>query len=136
MAFVVVTGASGHVGANFVRALLARGVRVRVMLLPDDLDPESLRGLDGERVVGDVREPESLKRALAGAQLVVPLAAQIATIAPMGGLVHASNVIGARNVGEAARAAGARRMLHMCSVHAFDHAPPDPLDENTARVTR
>jgi dihydroflavonol-4-reductase len=136
MAFVVVTGASGHVGANFVRALLARGDRVRVMLLPDDLDPDSLRGLDVERVVGDVRDPESLKRAFAGAELVVHLAAQISIIGPMGGLVHATNVLGARNVAEAALAAGARRMLHMCSVHAFDHTQPDPLDENTARVTR
>src|SRR5579859_5067470 len=125
MAFVVVTGASGHVGANFVRALLARGDRVRAMLLPDDLDPESLRGLDFERVAGDVRDPESLRQAFAGAELVVHLAAQISIIVEMGGLVHATNVVGARNVAEAALASGARRMLHMCSVHAFDHTQPD-----------
>jgi uncharacterized protein YbjT (DUF2867 family) len=52
MALVVVTGASGHVGANFVRALVERGDRVRVLLHGEN-DPESLRGLDLERVTGD-----------------------------------------------------------------------------------
>ena len=132
---VVVTGANGHVGSNFVRTLLQRGDRVRVMVRQPD--PESLRGLDVERVQGDVRDLESLKKAFAGAELVVHLAAQISIIGEMGGLVRDTNVIGARNAGEAALACGVRRMLHMCSIHAFDQEPLDqPLDETRARVTR
>jgi dihydroflavonol-4-reductase len=66
----------------------------------------------------------------------VHLAAQISIIGEMGGLVRETNVVGARNAAEAALASGARRMLHMCSVHAFDHAQPDPIAESCPRVTR
>src|SRR5262245_23811639 len=135
MAFVVVTGATGHVGANLVRALLARGDKVRALVRQPD--PESLRGLDIERVSGDVRDPASLRRAFDGAELVYHLAAQISIVGEMGGLVRATNVDGARNVGEAALAARVRRMVHMCSVHAFQQEPLDqPLDETRPRVRR
>src|SRR6516162_9363435 len=110
MAVVVVTGASGHVGASFVRALVARGDRVRALLRTPD--PESLRGVDVERVVGDVRDRESLLRAFAGAEIVVHLAAQISIVGEMGGLVRETNVVGARNAAEAALVSGARRMVH------------------------
>jgi dihydroflavonol-4-reductase len=134
MAVVVVTGASGHVGASFVRALVARGDRVRALLRTPD--PESLRGVDVERVVGDVRDRESLLRAFAGAEIVVHLAAQISIVGEMGGLVRETNVVGARNAAEAALVSGARRMVHMCSVHAFEQQPLDqPLDETRQRVT-
>jgi dihydroflavonol-4-reductase len=135
MSFVAVTGANGHVGANLVRALVARGHRVRAMVRQND--PEALRGLDVEQVHGDVRDPESLKRAFAGVEQLYHLAAQISIIGEMGGLVRATNVDGARNVGQAAMAAGVRRMVHMASVHAFQQEPVDqPLDETRTRVTR
>src|SRR5579871_694710 len=100
MAFIVVTGATGHVGANLVRALVGRGDRVRALVREDD--SPSLRGLDVEQVRGDVRDPESLGRAFAGADALIHLAAQISIVGPMGGLVHQTNVVGARNVGRAA----------------------------------
>jgi dihydroflavonol-4-reductase len=114
---------------------LARGDRVRVVAHTPD--PESLKGLDVEQVPGDVRDLESLKKAFAGAELIVHLAAQISIVGEMGGLVRDTNVTGARNAAEAALQSGARRMLHMCSVHAFQQEPLDqPLDETRARVTR
>ena len=129
----VVTGANGLVGANLVRELLARGARLRVVVRNDD--PEALRGLDVERIQGDVRDLESLKTALRGAERVYHLAGQISIVGPMGGLLQATNVIGARNVGEAALACGVKRLLHMCSVHALRQAPLDqPIDETRARV--
>jgi dihydroflavonol-4-reductase len=135
MAFVVVTGATGHVGSNLVRELLARNEKVRVLVRQDD--PESLRGLDVERVKGDVRDLDSLKRAFAGADVVFHLAAQISIIGEMGGLVKATNVDGARNAGQAALECGVRRFIHMCSVHAFAQEPLDqPLDETRTRVVR
>jgi dihydroflavonol-4-reductase len=134
MGVVVVTGASGHVGVNLVRELLERGARVRVVV--QEADPPSLRGLDVEQVPGDVRDLDSMRRALEGAELLYHLAAQISIVGAMGGLVHQTNVVGARNVGQAALDAGVRRMLHMCSVHAFDQEPIDqPLDETRTRVS-
>jgi dihydroflavonol-4-reductase len=131
----VVTGGTGHVGANLVRELLRRGERVRVLVRSED--PPELRGLDLERVRGDVRDPESLTRAFAGAARLYHLAAKISIVGGMGGLVHETNVVGTRNVGQAALAAGVERMAYMCSIHAFAQEPLDqPLDEARARVTR
>ncbi len=133
MAHVVVTGASGHLGSSLVRQLLARGDRVRVMLRQED--PESLRGLEVDRVPGDVRDPGSLRQAFEGCEILYHLAAVISIVGDMDGLVPAVNVDGARNVGQAALDCGLRRMVHMCSVHAFQQDPLDEgLDETRARV--
>jgi dihydroflavonol-4-reductase len=128
-----VTGATGHLGANLVRQLLARGRSLRVLSRrPDAL---SLQGLDVERVVGDVRQPETLRPFLDGVEQLYHLAAVISIVAPMNDLVHAVNVEGTRNVARAALQTGVRRMVHACSVHAFEQRPLDvPIDERRARV--
>ncbi|MCA9657687.1 MAG: SDR family oxidoreductase [Myxococcales bacterium] len=129
---VVVTGATGHVGANLVRALLREGHEVRAMVRDDRV---GLDGLEVEFVRGDVRDPASLRRAFAGAELVFHLAAMISISGDRKGLVPAINVHGVRNAAEAALAVGARRMVHVSSIHAFgldDRSAP--LDERRPRA--
>lgn len=132
---VTVTGASGHVGANLVRTLVARGDRVRVVVRART---EALEGVDVERVQGDVRDPASLRAAFAGSEVVYHLAAVISISGDPSGLVRAVNVDGARNAAEAALAAGVRRFVHCSSVHAFDlYRRGDaaaPIDERWPRV--
>jgi uncharacterized protein YbjT (DUF2867 family) len=65
----LVTGASGHVGANLVRELLKRGEKVRV-LLREGSNNKAVDGLDVERVFGDLRDYESLKAAVKGCSRV------------------------------------------------------------------
>ena len=127
---VVVTGSTGHLGANLVRTLLAGGDRVRAVVHGDDA---ALRGLDVEIVRGDVRDPASLRPAFRGAELVFHLAAHISITGSRGGLVEAVNVAGAANAAEAALAEGVSRFLHCSSVHAFDIHRPGPLDETQPR---
>ena len=55
----LLTGATGLIGANLVRALLRAGERPRVLLTPGS-DARSLAGLDVDRVSGDVRDAHSL----------------------------------------------------------------------------
>jgi len=63
----VVTGASGHLGANVVRALVATGEPVRAV----DIRPgDALAGIDAEFVRGDVLDPATLKDAFAGAEFL------------------------------------------------------------------
>lgn len=128
-----ITGATGHVGGNLVRALLARGDSVRCLVHEDD---RAIRGLDVERCEGDVRKSETLRPLLDGADRVFHLAAIISIDGDRGGLVQAVNIDGTRNVAIAALDAGVRRFVHCCSVHAFDQAPLDePVDETRLRAT-
>lgn len=131
---VTVTGASGHVGANLVRTLVARGDRVRVVVRDRT---RALEGVDVERVQGDVRDPGSLRAAFAGSEVVYHLAAVISITGDPLGLVRAVNVDGARNAAEAAHAAGVRRFVHCSSVHAFDlyrRGDAPTIDERWPRV--
>lgn len=135
MATVAVTGATGHVGSNLVRQLVARGDTVRALTRKPD--PVELRGLSVERVPGDVTSGDGLDALVDGADLLVHLAAQISIVGPMNGLVHAVNVEGVRHVVAAARRAGLPRMVHCCSVHVFEPEPFDqPTDERRPRVQR
>lgn len=127
---VVVTGSTGHLGANLVRALLTRGDRVRALVHGP---ARALDGLDVERMEGDVRDAASLRRAFAGAELVFHLAAHISVTGSQGGKVEAINVAGAANAAEAALAEGVRRLVHSSSVHAFDIHRDGPLDESGPR---
>jgi dihydroflavonol-4-reductase len=124
---VVVTGASGHLGANLVRQLVAAGRRVRALV---HRNRRPLDGLPVECVPGDVRDEGSLGRAFAGADVVYHLAAVVSIAGSQGGLVEAVNVGGARNVVRACRGAGVRRLVHFSSIHAFSQLPrEEPLDE-------
>lgn len=127
---VAVTGATGHLGANLVRALVLRGDRVRALVFGDD---RALRGLEVERAPGDVRDPASLRAVFRGCDTVFHLAAFISVTGSRGGLVEAVNVGGAANAAEAALAEGVGRFVHCSSVHAFDIHTPGPLREDGAR---
>jgi dihydroflavonol-4-reductase len=126
----LVTGATGHVGGNLVRNLLARGQPVRALI---HLDRRALAGLDIETVPGDVRDPASLDRALAGVDTVYHLAATISLTA--GPALKDVNVAGTRNVIEACLRHHVKRLVHFSSIHAVAPHPTRPLvDESCPLV--
>jgi dihydroflavonol-4-reductase len=128
----VVTGATGHIGANLVRALLAAGRRVRCVVRQDR---SALEGLDVECVAADVRDPASLRIAFRDATTVFHLAAVISIDGDRHGLVTATNVGGARNAAEAALACGVRRLVHCSSIHAFvQEGPAAAITESMPRA--
>lgn len=131
---VVVTGASGHLGANLVRTLLDRGEQVRV-LVHRSANPLANIKHPIERVTGSVCEPSSLAPAFAGAERVYHLAGVISIDGDPDGRVRRVNVEGARNVAQACLAAGVGRLVHVSSVHAFNMNPRDEvLDETRPQV--
>ncbi len=110
-----VTGASGFVGANLVRALLDRGWRVRALVRGE---APSLAGLDVETVHGDLFAPE-LAGAMRGCDAVFHLAATYSLWRRDREAVMRANVGGTRSVLAAAREAGVPRVVHTSSVAAI-----------------
>lgn len=120
MSDVLVTGGNGFVGRHLIEALHARGEGVRVLALAgeDTLELER-RGVRVYR--GDVREPRTLTAPMAGARAVVHLAAMMDVWRPLREYA-AVNVLGTRNVCQAALTAGTERVVHMStsSVYGMD----------------
>jgi dihydroflavonol-4-reductase len=123
-----VTGASGHLGANLVRALLKQGRTVRVLARSDR---RSIQGLDVQIVEGDISDPRALHALAKGTETLFHLAGRISIVGAEGGLVESTNVGGVRNVIRACREAGVRRLVHCSSIHAFDTNPNDQLIDET-----
>lgn len=122
-----VTGASGHLGANLVRALVEEGHDVAVLVRDDT---RAVEGLPVRVVRGDLFEPAALRRALDGAETVFHLAARISIDGDPGGAVRRTNVLGPREVVAACRDVGVRRLVHVSSIHALSPRPADaPVDE-------
>jgi dihydroflavonol-4-reductase len=129
---IVVTGASGHVGGNLVRALLERGRSVRVLLHKDD---RALEGLEVETVQGDIRDIDFLKYIFKGADVVYHAAGHISLLMNDWPLLESVNVLGTRNVVEACLHSKVRRLVHFSSIHALVQEPLDvPVDESRPLV--
>ena len=121
-----VTGASGFVGANVVRALLDDGWSVRALARAT---APSLDGLPIERVTGDVFSP-ALTSAMAGCDAVFHLAAHYSLWHRDRQEIARTNVLGTRNVLAAARAAHVPRVVHTSSVAAIGvRSDGKPADE-------
>ena len=124
---VVVTGASGHIGGNLVRALLDQGRSVRVLV---HRDRRAIQGLDVDCVEGDVCDAASLLRVFAGAETVYHAAGHISLLRNEWPRLEAVNVFGTRNVVDACLRCGVRRLVHFSSIHALEQRPLDlPVDE-------
>ncbi len=114
----LVTGGNGFVGCHVVRALLARGDRVRV-LARENADLSALVGLPVEVVRGDLRDFDSVERAVNGCNEVYHVAADyrlwLTDPAPM----YATNVEGTRHAIRAAAGAGVSRIVYTSTVGAL-----------------
>lgn len=81
MKTVLITGGAGFIGCHLAAALLARGYHVRVLdsLIEQVHQPDDVRRLpsEAELIEGDIRDADKVKRALARADHVVHLAAEV-----------------------------------------------------------
>jgi dihydroflavonol-4-reductase len=110
----LVTGGTGFVGRAVVTELLAAGRAVRV--LARQKEHPALQGLDVELAPGDLRDEDSLKRAVAGCTSLFHVAADYRLWVPDPETMYAVNVDGTRNLLAAAAAAGVTRVVHTSTV--------------------
>lgn len=129
---VLVTGANGHLGANLVRAAVARGDEVRALVRPGS-DTRGLRGVEAPIVKGNVLDEASLVAAMQGCALVLHAAAVYKNWARDPDEIVRPAVAGTRNVLAAAQKAGVRRVVVTSSNATIGYSkdPARPLDESS-----
>jgi dihydroflavonol-4-reductase len=128
----LVTGGSGFLGSAVVRALLARGVRVRALVRPTS-PRDNFDGLECEVVVGDLIDRESLKAAMKGVRYLFHVAADYRLWARDPSVIMRANVEGTLNLKREALAAGVERIVYTSSVAALRVAGATvPVDETSA----
>jgi dihydroflavonol-4-reductase len=114
----LVTGATGFVGGAVARALVRAGTDVRA-LVRSKSEARNLSGLPVEHVEGDLLDPASLRRALAGCRQLYHVAAFYALWAKDPSIFYDVNVTGTRNVLTAARLAGIERTVYCSTIGAI-----------------
>jgi dihydroflavonol-4-reductase len=122
------TGGSGFVGSHVARLLVERGARVRCLVRPRSR-ADALRALGVELCVGDVRDGEGVRKAMAGAEVVFHCAADYRLYARDVRDLYSSNVEGTNNVLGAAFALGVPRVVYTSSVATLVPGGDAPADE-------
>jgi dihydroflavonol-4-reductase len=110
-----VTGATGFLGSHVARQLQTNGADLR-LLVRTSSQTGNIDDLQAERVLGDLRDGESLKRGMDGCEFVFHVAADYRLWAVNGQELYQSNVDGTRNILQAARDSGVRRVVYTSSV--------------------
>ena len=126
-----VTGATGFLGSHVARRLLARGAELRLLVRPTSrLD--NIADLAAEHVTGDLCDADSLRKGMAGCELVFHVAADYRLWARDRNQLYQSNVEGTRNILTAARDSGVRRVVYTSSVATMGFGDDGrPADENS-----
>uniref|UniRef100_A0A7C3R4Y4 NAD-dependent epimerase/dehydratase family protein n=1 Tax=Leptospirillum ferriphilum TaxID=178606 RepID=A0A7C3R4Y4_9BACT len=116
----MVTGATGFVGSWVASELVREGFRIRCLVRPSsdrrNLLPESE---DVEWVLGDLRDPPSLERALSGTTHLFHVAADYRIWSPVKGEMMRTNVEGTRSLMEACLSARLEKIVYCSSVAAL-----------------
>lgn len=134
---VLMTGATGFVGAHTAAALHRAGHPIR-LLVRDAAKAERVAAATGfpadDLVVGDVMDGGSVERALRGCTSVVHSAGAVSLDRRQAATTMAVNTAGANNVLGMAADQGLRRIVHVSSTSALDTSSGRPLT-GTERVS-
>ena len=131
----LVTGGTGFVGTHVVRALLARGGKVRALVRPSSRR-ENLAGLDVELAEGDLTDRASLARAMRGVSTVYHVAADYRLWCRDPQELYRANAGGTENVLSAAADAGVAKVVYTSSVAALGLTPDGTPGDETTPVFR
>jgi len=144
-----VTGATGFLGSHVARVLAERGAELRLLVRPTS-NLKNLEGLlspgaQADAATGDLRDPASLEKAMAGCEVVFHVAADYRLWVRDSNEMYRSNVEGTRAMLDAARKNGVRRVVYTSSVAtvgfsadgtAADEDSPVSLDDMIGHYKR
>lgn len=126
-----VTGATGFVGSHVARALAQQGAGLRLLVRANS-NKKNLEDLKADLVVGDIRDPASLEKSIAGCDVVFHVAADYRLWVRNPEEMYRSNVEGTRAILAAARKNNVRRVVYTSSVATMGFTSNgQPADEDS-----
>ena len=127
----LVTGSTGFIGSAITRALLKDGEAVKVFIRKTS-DTRNIDTLDVEKVYGDIRDGDSMKRALKDCDTLYFTAAYFAHWAPDPKQLYEVNVGGTKASLKAALEAGIEKVVYTSTNNAIAASGPVPANEEKA----
>jgi dihydroflavonol-4-reductase len=130
---VLVTGATGFTGGHLAVTLAARGDEVRALVRPKSRARFEASTLPRKGVIaveGDLLDAGAVQRAANGVDVVYHIAATYREAGQRDSAYRAINVDGTRNVLDAAKAGGARRLVHCSTGGVHGHIANPPANED------
>ncbi len=131
---VLVTGATGFIGFHVARFLTEKGILVRA-LVRGQSDTAALKALDIELVNGDIRDFESVCRALDGCRQLYHIAADYRLWVPDPATMYSVNVDGTRNCMVAALKLGVEKVIYTSSVGVLAASSNGNVSNEDSRVS-
>lgn len=131
---IFVTGGNGFIGSAVVRKLVESGHIARCLLRPTS-NLDRIKALPFERVEGDVRDAGAVASGMQGCEAAIHLASLSSWNDIDSPLMAEVVEGGTRNVLEAARAAGNKRVVFVSSVTAVNGSEKPEVFDETAKFT-
>ncbi len=126
-----VTGATGFVGSHVARALADQGADLRLLVRANS-NTKNINAVKGDLVTGDLRDPASLEKGIAGCEIVFHVAADYRLWVRDPEEMYRANVDGTRAILEAARKNRVRRVVYTSSVATMGFTSNgQPADEKS-----
>lgn len=129
-----VTGATGFVGSHVARALAEQGAELRLLARPSSRT-DNIADLRAEVATGDLCEPDSLRKAMQGCDVVFHVAADYRIWVRDPDQMYRSNVEGTRAMIQAAQASGMRRVVYCSSVATMGFTQSGQIVEEETPVS-
>lgn len=127
----LVTGGTGFLGSHLIDLLVERGMAVKALVRPGE-DASRLRRQDVEIRWGDLSDTSSLRRATQGVDLVFHCAARTGPWGPIAEY-EAANILGVRDLVQAAMDSGAQRIIHVSSITVHGNDVRGTANEDSPR---
>lgn len=129
-----ITGATGFVGSHVARLLAEQGADLRLLVRASSR-ADNIAGLKADRVVGDLRQPDSLKKAMEGCEFVFHVAADYRLWVRDPQEMYRANVDGTQAIIRAAQESGVRRVIYTSSVATMGFTQSGHIADENSPVT-
>lgn len=114
--FSVITGGTGYVGLALVKHLVSKGENIRLFLLEDH---PCLDGIECEKFIGNICNPDDVNKCFEGAETVYHIAGVVDISGKKEELMWKVNVEGTRNVVEGCKKCGVKNLIYVSSIDTY-----------------